>query len=228
MFNSAVAEIIPPCTDTRICVCKDGLKPALRFNGNTEELGGQEYSVHVLSCHSQGFQCLFILLIILACVTKTNGWGEQGKACHFPFNLGDDVNYNECIFAEHGSFCATGVNAQNRMKPGKFGFCPPACPGGVFVGPSDVGGTCPEGTVTRTVTDTVNRAMDHCCCKIDGCCWAKCDSDLPPKECLPPGAKWKLNATLAGHYQAVLAGLGMKHLTQILYSISSYGTFHYR
>ena len=54
-FNSAVAEIIPPCTDTRICVCTDGLQPALRFNGNTEESGGQEYSVHVLSCRTFSF-----------------------------------------------------------------------------------------------------------------------------------------------------------------------------
>ena len=152
--------------------------------------------------------------------------GEQGKFCRFPFNFGDGVTYNQCIFAEHGSYCATKVDAQtNKMAPRKFGFCPPACPGGVFVGPSDVGGTCPQGTVTKTVTDTVNRTMDHCCCKIDHCCWAKCVSDSPPEDCLPQRAKWKLNATLAGHYQAVLAGLGIKHLAHILYSISSHNTF---
>ena len=99
---------------------------------------------------------------------------------------------------------------------------PPACPGGVFVGPSDVGGTCPQGTETRTVTDTVNRAMDHCCCKIDHCCWAKCVSVSPPDNCLPSGAKWKFNATLAGHYQAVLAGLWMKYLTHGIFCITSH------
>lgn len=198
-----MADNNSPCTDTRICVCKDGLQPALKLNTTTEELEGEE---SVSNDSVLLFVGNLILPTILACVTKT-GWGVQGKACQFPFNFGDGVTYNQCIFAEHGSYCATKVNAQtNRMASGKFGFCPPACPGGVFVGPSDVGGTCPQGTITKTVTDTVNRAMDHCCCKIDHCCWAKCVSDSPPDDCLPPGAKWKLNATLAGHYQAVLAG----------------------
>ena len=185
---------------------------------------GAYYSIYCF------FSSYLILPTTLACVTKT-GWGVQGKACRFPFNFGRDVTYNQCIFAEHGSYCATKVNGQtNRMDSGKFGFCPPVCPGGVFVGPSDVGGTCPQGTITKTVTDTVNRAMDHCCCTIDHCCWAKCVSDSPPKECLPSGAKWEVNATLAGHYQAVLAGLGMKYLGYGVFctTFSSQDTFYSR
>ena len=41
-FNTAVADNNSPCTDTRICVCKDGLQPALKLNATTEELEGQE------------------------------------------------------------------------------------------------------------------------------------------------------------------------------------------
>ena len=62
----------------------------------------------------------------------------------------------------------------------------------VFVGPSDVGGSCPSGSY---------QYINSCCCG-GGCCWDKCGWDAPPQDCLPDGAKWKLNDNL-GWYQAV-------------------------
>ena len=182
----------------------------------------------ITRCH------IFSYYVVLACVTKANGSTEGGwdggKPCSFPFNEGDNVTFNECIllesknYATHGSYCATEVNRNGRMRPGKWGFCPAACPGGVFVGPSDVGSTCPEGTVSKFLNDIKNRTMEHCCCGEADCCWAKCISSPPPQECLPPRAEWKLNAGLGGYYQAVLAGDDIFHATYIHKCILKYNT----
>ena len=56
--------------------------------------------------------------------------------------------------------------------------------GAVFVGPSDVGGSCPTGTYQYT-----SQGVDHCCCE-GGCCWENCRMSNPPDDCLPPGATW--------------------------------------
>ena len=52
--------------------------------------------------------------------------------------------------------------------------------GEVFVGPSDVGGSCPTGTYNYRTS---------CCCA-SGCCWGNCRLSNPPDDCLPPGAAW--------------------------------------
>ena len=136
-------------------------------------------------------------------MTKTVGFAKDddpGKPCIFPFTSGD-VTYNQCVHGIQGSWCATEVDTNGHKT--EWGYCHVACPGGVFVGPSDVGGTCPDGSSRNTVAD-IN---DHCCCGSgNSCCWAKCTFSTPPEDCLPPGAEWKFNATLSGHYQAVPAG----------------------
>ena len=79
-----------------------------------------------------------------------------------------------------------------------YGFCNTACPGGVYVGPSDVGGICPPGV------ETVNKTgVDHCCCGSSSCCWASCTDTVLPMDCLPPGAEWTYNNN--GYYVAVQA-----------------------
>ena len=135
-------------------------------------------------------------------MTKTVGQTAEedpGKQCVFPFKSGNST-YHQCVHGGHGSWCATEVTAGLVRK--KWGYCHSACPGGTYVGPSDVGGTCPSGSGILTVTGYYG-SMDHCCCGDIGCCWNKCTRSPPPEDCLPPGAEWKYNSTLAGHYQAV-------------------------
>ena len=74
-----------------------------------------------------------------------------------------------------------------------------------FVGPFDVGGSCPEPSYKEN-----NDGVDHCCCGIllndqteigGNCCWNKCPDKeydaIEEKEpgrlqkCLPPGAVWR-------------------------------------
>ena len=87
----------------------------------------------------------------------------------------------------------TGISVERNT----YGFCNTACPGGLLVGPSDVGGTCPSGV------ETINKeAVDHCCCGSDSCCWARCTLGVPPEDCLPPGAEWKFNDD-KGYFEAV-------------------------
>ena len=87
------------------------------------------------------------------------------------------------------------------MFQSTYGFCNTACPGGVFVGPSDVGGICPPGV------ETVNKnGVDHCCCGSSSCCWASCNDTVLPMDCLPPGAEWKYNNRIYRRcYEAVQA-----------------------
>ena len=134
-------------------------------------------------------------------MTKTMGIttdDDPGKPCVFPFKSGN-ITYNQCAYGIHGSWCATQV-AADRDKI-QWGYCHTACPGGTFVGPSDVGGTCPNGSGIQSVGTTP--AMDHCCCGDSDCCWNKCYDSPPPDSCLPSGAEWKLNAINRGRYQAV-------------------------
>ena len=85
------------------------------------------------------------------------------------------------------------------IKRNTYGFCNTACPGGVFIGPPDVGGVCPLGV------ETINKnGVDHCCCGTSSCCWASCTENVPPEDCLPPAAEWKLNVD-KGHYEALQA-----------------------
>ena len=126
---------------------------------------------------------------------------DPGKPCVFPFTSGNVV-YDECTISDwiSGPWCATEVDANGQMVANKYGFCNTACPGGVFLGPSDVGGTCTLGSSQITKT-----TVDHCCCEQDDCCWARCILGVPPELCLPPGALWKHNKDL-GYFQAVQAG----------------------
>ena len=78
-----------------------------------------------------------------------------------------------------------------------YGFCNTACPGGVFVGPSDVGGVCPTGAVSKEIN-----SVDNCCCGSSSCCWLSCTDSVPPKDCLPSGAQWKYNAN-RGYFEAL-------------------------
>ena len=67
-------------------------------------------------------------------------------------------------------------------------------------GPSDVGGSCPEGTKLYTETD-----VEYCCCG-DGCCWDRCKWREPPEnDCLPPGAVWQQDDN-TGHFHAMGKG----------------------
>ena len=138
-------------------------------------------------------------------MTKTIGIttdDDPGKPCVFPFKSGN-ITYNQCAYGTHGSWCATEVAAdRNKIQ---WGYCHMACPGGTFVGPSDAGGTCPDGSVKQIIEiiDTAP-AMDHCCCGDSSCCWNKCYGS-PPDSCLPSGAEWKLDAKSPGRYQAVQA-----------------------
>ena len=54
----------------------------------------------------------------------------------------------------------------------------------MFVGPSDVGGSCPAGTYLYASD------VEQCCCG-GQCCWRNCRWHDPPDNCLPPGATWK-------------------------------------
>ena len=88
----------------------------------------------------------------------------------------------------------TGISVERNT----YGFCNTACPGGLLVGPSDVGGTCPSGV------ETINKeAVDHCCCGSSSCCWASCTDMVLPQNCLPPGAEWEYN--YKGYFEAVQA-----------------------
>ena len=57
---------------------------------------------------------------------KTNP--EPGKKCIFPFEDVDGNLHFRCAEGEDGTFyCATEVNNQNRMIPGKRGICNDKC-----------------------------------------------------------------------------------------------------
>ena len=68
----------------------------------------------------------------------------------------------------------------------------------ILKGPSDVGGKCPEPSEYYH-----GHYGEACCCK-HGCCWERCVSKFPPKECLEgvPGAEWKY-FNYDGSYKAV-------------------------
>ena len=125
---------------------------------------------------------------------------DPGKPCVFPFTSGNVV-YNECTISDwiSGPWCATEVDTNGLAVAYKYGFCNTACPGGVFLGPSDVGGTCTTGSSLITKDDTA--AVDHCCCGTADCCWARCTLNTPPESCLPPGAEWNKSDNL-GYFQA--------------------------
>ena len=78
-----------------------------------------------------------------------------------------------------------------------YGFCNSACPGGMLVGPPDVGGACPPGLQTKD-----RKGVEYCCCGSDDSCWGKCTFGVPPDDCLPRGAEWKFNDN-RGYYEAV-------------------------
>ena len=103
----------------------------------------------------------------------------------------------------------------------------------VFVGPSDVGGTCPVGTSLWTSD------VAQCCCG-GNCCWRNCRWHNPAENCLPPGATWRFKIDeespdqwvhdgKIGYFQAIKTGkyfmmwfevcLGLKWLNYILISI---------
>ena len=142
------------------------------------------------------------------CMTKSVAHAtndDPGKPCVFPF-ISNSNTYNECEYGVAGPWCATEVDANGHMGS-KYGFCNTACPGGVFVGPSDVSGTCTLGSsqITKTVgMSGLSVNVDHCCCGDEDCCWERCTRGAPPEHCLPPGAEWKLNVN--GYFQAVQAG----------------------
>ena len=64
----------------------------------------------------------------------------------------------------------------------------------IFVGPSDVGGTCPANTIFYGV------GVDEFCCCGNSCCWNNCRWSQPPINCLPGGTEWIYNELL-GYYQ---------------------------
>ena len=144
------------------------------------------------------------------CLTKSVAFAtndDPGKQCVFPFTH-DGITYNECRFdpiSDVHPFCGTAidgstvtvvnmvVNDYNTVpmvfQASGYGFCNTACPGGLFVGPSDVGGVCPPGSETKKINN-----VDNCCCGSTTCCWLSCTTNDPPQDCLPTGAEWKLNA----------------------------------
>lgn len=139
------------------------------------------------------------------CLTKS-GSPDAGKPCIFPFTY-NSITYTECAEETGMKWCATEVDADGIMvDDNKRGICNPACPGGRFEGPSDVGGTCSPGSIHTSVSDS--RLGDLCCCdnETPPCCWRKCEMDTPPQACLPPGARWKQKEGFFNIYEAAIAG----------------------
>ena len=146
------------------------------------------------------------------CLTKSVAFAtndDPGKQCVFPFTHNGNT-YNECRYDPNDAIpdvhpiCGTatdGTTVLNKVKgvnnngtilvifQTTYGFCNTACPGGLFVGPSDVGGVCPPGVQTKMINN-----VDNCCCGSSSCCWLSCTDNDPPQDCLPTGAEWKLNA----------------------------------
>ena len=88
-----------------------------------------------------------------------------------------------------------------------------------IIGPSDVGGICPEGTC---VADESQTEKMHCCCGGLHCCWSECLWENPPDSCLESltfEAEWRqkdsctspsavINSTYSGCFHAVQLHLG--------------------
>ena len=137
-------------------------------------------------------------------VTHANN-DDPGKPCVFPFKTGFSFqDFNVCTHGIAGPWCATEVDETGLAI--KYGFCNSSCPGGVFVGPSDVSGTCTLGSslVSKTVEVSagVSATVENCCCGDENCCWANCTIETPPDSCLPPGSEWKWNNALE-YFEAV-------------------------
>ena len=69
---------------------------------------------------------------------------------------------------------------------------------------------------------TLSHEFNNKCCCGSGCCWNKCSSSEPPKECLDEiaMAQWIFNESL-GYYQAFLIDTG-----DILPSTAIFYSFH--
>ena len=67
-----------------------------------------------------------------------------------------------------------------------YEFCNESIPDIALIGPSDVGGACPEGSF-----EYKRGTRKYCCCT-EHCCWSSCKLNKPPDLCLKaiPGAFW--------------------------------------
>ena len=88
-----------------------------------------------------------------------------------------------------------------------------------IMGPSDVGGYCPDGTC---VVDESQPNEMQCCCGSPHCCWSECLWENPPDSCLEGltfDAEWRqkddcsspiagVNSNYSGCFHAVQLHLG--------------------
>ena len=122
------------------------------------------------------------------------------SAC--PYGRGPDYCKGECKWDYNEKKCVPKYSTGNlnlSLSPqeclslllvlssiNNYEFRNESIPDIALIGPSDVGGACPEGSF-----EYKRGTRKYCCCT-EHCCWSSCKLNKPPDLCLKaiPGAFW--------------------------------------